>query len=165
MYILNDTRTSENSRQFSKIHQESHLKTISYQNRIVTVAGASKQTAILLVIYPSFIFTRGSGFTMMQAATAGFPIPASLQDLEREPYNLLPYPDAFDDSDEAARADSFEALVLQLEQSNRTLAVSASSISLFEDNGNDDDNDDKDCSETWNNEERTQALYTLVRYA
>mmetsp|Transcript_51008 Transcript_51008/g.153332 ORF Transcript_51008/g.153332 Transcript_51008/m.153332 type:complete len:172 (-) Transcript_51008:351-866(-) len=34
---------------------------------------------------------------------SSFPIPASLQDLERSPYDLLPYPPGFDDDDEAAR--------------------------------------------------------------
>jgi condensin complex subunit 1 len=49
--------------------------------------------------------------------------------LEREPYNLLPYPDDFDDTDEAARADSFQALVCLLEQGNTTLSNSNSSSS------------------------------------
>jgi condensin complex subunit 1 len=95
-----------------------------------------------------------------------FPIPTSLQDLEREPYNLLPYPDHFDDTDEAARADSFQALVLLLEQGNRTLRNSNSSSgggggldpSLFN-----DDPESLDHGSLWANEERVQALYTLVR--
>lgn len=84
---------------------------------------------------------------------SSFPIPASLQDLERAPYNLLPYPDDFQDSDEAARADSFSALVQQLQDSNSVL--SAGGLSLFQ--------EDADSSELWMDEDRVQALYTLVR--
>jgi len=84
----------------------------------------------------------------------GFPIPSALHDLERDPYNLLPYPETFDDDDEAARAESFDALVLLIESSNRTAANS--SMVLFESDGDDE--------EPWNNEDRMQALYTLVRY-
>lgn len=83
-----------------------------------------------------------------------FPIPSSLQDLEREPYDLLPYPSGFVDDNEATRADSFEQLVLFLEQGNRTLINSG--IDLF-DNVNSED------EEEWNCEDRIQALYTLVR--
>jgi condensin complex subunit 1 len=103
---------------------------------------------------------------VMQSAVSSFPIPSSLQDLEREPYNLLPYPDEFDDTDEAARADSFQALVVLLEQGNHTLSNSSSSSSggvdpsLFND---DPDNMEDGGSGLWNNEERVQALYTLVR--
>ena len=82
-----------------------------------------------------------------------FPIPSALHDLERAPYNLLPYPEDFDDDDEAARAESFDVLVLSIETSNRTLANS--SIVLFE--------SESEGEEAWNNEERMQALYTLVR--
>ena len=87
-----------------------------------------------------------------------FPIPASLQDLEREPYNLLPYPHDFEDDDEAARADSFVALVSLVERGNRSLE--AGGLSLFE-----IDTSDIDFTYTgpWNDEERIQALYTLVR--
>jgi condensin complex subunit 1 len=101
---------------------------------------------------------------MMQAAVSRFPIPSSLQDLEREPYNLLPYPDDFDDTDEAARADSFQALVCLLEQGNTTLSNSNSSSSagldpsLFN-----DDPESLDNESLWMNEDRVQALYTLVR--
>jgi condensin complex subunit 1 len=103
---------------------------------------------------------------MMQAAVSSFPIPSSLQDLEREPYNLLPYPDDFDDTDEAARADSFQALVYMLEEGNRTLSSSFSSSSagggldpsLFNDDPENSDNEG-----LWMKEERVQALYTLVR--
>ena len=84
-----------------------------------------------------------------------FPIPSSLQDLEREPYNLLPYPQDFDDDDEAARADSFNRLVDNIEQGNRTLQMEG--LSLFQDGGYDEG------SETWMDGERIQALYTLVR--
>jgi hypothetical protein len=69
-----------------------------------------------------------------------FTIPTSLQDLEREPFNLFPYPVEFRDDDEGARADSFEALVDLLEQGNRYLLEEAT-IDM----------------------ERLQALYTLVR--
>jgi hypothetical protein len=86
------------------------------------------------------------------APSSSFPIPSSLQDLERAPYNLLPYPHDFEDDDEAARADSFLALVHLVEQGNRTLVNG--SLSLFEDN--DDD-------EPWMDGDRIQALYTLVR--
>lgn len=86
-----------------------------------------------------------------------FPIPVSLHDLEREPYNLLPYPADFDDDDESARADSFAELVHGLEQGNRTLATGAS-MNLFV-----HDNDDDDEDELWMEESRVQSLYTLVR--
>lgn len=82
-----------------------------------------------------------------------FPIPAALHDLERAPYHLLPYPEDFDDDDEAARAESFDALVVYIESSNRTIA--SATIALFE--SEDDD------EEAWNDEARMQALYTLVR--
>ena len=82
-----------------------------------------------------------------------FPIPASLHDLERAPYNLLPYPYDFVDDDEAARADSFASLVDLVEHGNRTL--SCGGISLFESSEVDDD--------PWMDEDRVQALYTLVR--
>jgi condensin complex subunit 1 len=84
---------------------------------------------------------------------AAFPIPSALHDLERAPYNLLPYPEDFDDDDEAARAESFDALVIKIETSNRT--VVSSTMVLFESEEEDE--------EAWNDEERMQALYTLVR--
>ena len=84
-----------------------------------------------------------------------FPIPASLQDLEREPYNLLPYPEDFADGDEAARADSFEALVHSIEHGNQYLQ--SGGIGLFKD---DQETEEGDC---WNDSDRIQALYTLVR--
>lgn len=86
-------------------------------------------------------------------ARPSFPIPGALHDLERAPYNLLPYPEDFQDDDEASRAESFDALVVQLENGNRL--VLGGSIALFE--SEDDD------EELWNNEERMQAMYTLVR--
>jgi condensin complex subunit 1 len=82
-----------------------------------------------------------------------FHVPSVLQDLERDPYNLLPYPEDFDDDDEAARAQSFDLLVTFLETSNRI--VDNSSMLLFDAVEEDE--------EEWNNEERMQALYTLVR--
>jgi hypothetical protein len=81
-----------------------------------------------------------------------FPIPASLQDLEREPYNLLPYPHDFDDDDEAARAESFTKLVSFVEDGNSILARGG--IALFH---------TEEDEEPWLHEERVQALYTLVR--
>lgn len=88
----------------------------------------------------------------MASKAAAFPIPASLQDLERAPYNLLPYPENFDDDDEGARGDSFDALVDVLEGGNRILRNST--LALFE------LEDDED---PWNDLERIQAMYTLVR--
>lgn len=87
---------------------------------------------------------------------AKFPIPSTLQDLERDPYDLLPYPVGFADDDEATRADSFEQLVLYLEQGNRILVNSG--IEIFENVNNRDEE-----SQEWNSEDRIQALYTLVR--
>jgi len=84
-----------------------------------------------------------------------FPIPCALHDLESAPYNLLPYPENFDDDDEAARAESFDALVFQLEDGNRI--ISSATIVLFEPEDEDE--------EPWNDEERMQAIYTLVRKA
>ena len=83
---------------------------------------------------------------------AGFVIPASLPDLEREPYNLFPYPNDFQDDDEAIRAESFAELVRFVERGNRTL--NSASFNLF------DDDDDED---PWLEKARVQALYTLVR--
>ena len=84
-----------------------------------------------------------------------FPIPLTLSDLEREPYNLLPYPYDFKDDDEAARADSFVALVEQLNDGNRILQ--SADFNLFH-NNREDDEDRK-----WLDDDRMQALYTLVR--
>ena len=92
---------------------------------------------------------------MAPSQQSSFPIPSSLHDLERDPYNLLPYPFDFNDEDEAARADSFLELVHRLEQGNRTLSTGG--ICLFEPAENEED-------DAWMNEDRVQALYTLVRY-
>ena len=89
-------------------------------------------------------------------AESTFPIPSSLQDLEREPYNLLPYPYDFDDDDEEARALSFCRLVKILAVGNRRLATEG--MSLFNNENRFPDAD------KWMDEERMQALYTLVRY-
>jgi len=92
-----------------------------------------------------------------------FPIPSSLQDLEREPYNLLPYPAGFADDDEAARADSFDGLVTHLERGNRTLA--SGGMTLFEEAEEEQDGtcSDEGAFDPWMDEERVQAMYTLVR--
>lgn len=87
--------------------------------------------------------------------TSTFPIPSSLQDLERQPYNLLPYPMGFADDDEATRAESFDELVSLIERGNRTL--NNASIDLFETPEGEEGFDE------WNDQERIQALYTLVR--
>jgi len=85
-----------------------------------------------------------------------FPVPSCLQDLERAPYNLLPYPSSFNDIDEATRAESFEELLLVLENGNNVLKNGG--MLLF-----DDEDADEGFSE-WNDDDRIQALYTLVRY-
>jgi condensin complex subunit 1 len=85
-----------------------------------------------------------------------FPIPSVLQDLEKEPYNLLPYPAGFEDDDEATRANSFDQLVELIESGNRTLA--SGGLALFEVPEGEEEE-----FEQWNDEERVQALYTLVR--
>jgi len=89
------------------------------------------------------------------SSKSSFPVPSSLQDLERCPYNLLPYPIGFEDDDEASRAESFDKLVLLLERGNRTLISGGNA--LFKES-----NEEENCSK-WNDEERIQALYTLVR--
>jgi condensin complex subunit 1 len=88
----------------------------------------------------------------MAGGAATFPIPASLQDLERAPYNLLPYPENFDDDDEGARADSFDSLVDVLESGNRILVNSTLALFQLEEG-----------EDPWNDGERIQAMYTLVR--
>lgn len=82
-----------------------------------------------------------------------FPIPASLQDLERHPYNLLPYPNDFDDDNEAARAQSFDQLVELLEDGNKVLTRYGVQLFL----------EDDDDSPEWIDTQRMQALYTLAR--
>lgn len=91
---------------------------------------------------------------------SSFPIPSSFQELERDPYDLLPYPVGFADDDEATRADSFVQLVILLEQGNRTL--SNGGIELFEKSVEGTSFDGED-GQPWNCEDRIQALYTLVR--
>ena len=93
--------------------------------------------------------------TMTASTTeaSSFPIPSSLQDLEREPYNLLPYPHDFDDDDEAARADSFGRLVELIDQGNQLLL--SEGILLFQ---------TYEGQVPWLQTDRVQALYTLVRY-
>jgi hypothetical protein len=93
---------------------------------------------------------------MAASPSSQFPIPSTLQDLEREPYNLLPYPDDFKDDDDASRADSFGALVLKLEQGNRFLTMQY-------DEAADDDDEDENADDEWMEEGRLQAMYTLVR--
>ena len=94
-----------------------------------------------------------------------FPIPTSLQDLESSPYHLLPYPANFDDVDEAARADSFDALVELVERGNRTLINGG--MVLFEEEGGGEEGGEEEGGEggydPWMDTERVQALYTLVR--
>jgi hypothetical protein len=99
-----------------------------------------------------------------------FPIPSSLQDLEREPYNLEPYPRDFDDrGDEASRADSFQSLVQSLQQGNRNLRAAGGAAFTYQQeqesqsqNNHDNEVDDED--DAWMDRERVQNLYTLVRY-
>jgi hypothetical protein len=90
------------------------------------------------------------------APKSSFPIPSTLQDLEREPYNLLPYPEEFDDDDDDARADSFSTLVNKIEQGNRYLTMQ------YDQQGDGDDEDEVE-EEQWMEEGRLQAIYTLVR--
>ena len=92
-----------------------------------------------------------------------FPIPSSFQELEREPYNLLPYPTDFDDDDEAARADSFCQLVELIERGNQSLL--SDGLYLFQKQS--ESSGDPNVIEghnPWMDGERVQALYTLVRY-
>ena len=91
--------------------------------------------------------------TASTTEASSFPIPSSLQDLEREPYNLLPYPHDFDDDDEAARADSFGRLVELIDQGNQLLL--SEGILLFQ---------TYEGQVPWLQTDRVQALYTLVRY-
>ena len=105
-----------------------------------------------------------------------FPIPVSIHDLEREPYNLLPYPNDFeDDNDDETRNYSFQKLIQCIEQGNRCLNGNGTSagksdghmmMNLFMPTPNDDstDADFEGEDEPWMDEVRIQALYTLVRY-
>mmetsp|Transcript_21819 Transcript_21819/g.45861 ORF Transcript_21819/g.45861 Transcript_21819/m.45861 type:complete len:1356 (+) Transcript_21819:199-4266(+) len=86
-----------------------------------------------------------------------FPIPSSLQELESQPYNLLPYPHDFEDDDEASRAESFDRLVRLLENGNRSLI--SCGMGLFEV----DEGEEEGEYDVWNDGDRVQALYTLVR--
>ena len=88
----------------------------------------------------------------MSKESATFPIPASLQDLERPPYNLSPYPENFAHDDEGARADSFDSLVDIIEDGNRIL-TNSSQVLFHTEEGDD----------PWNDNERIQAMYTVVR--
>lgn len=88
-----------------------------------------------------------------------FTIPSSLQDLEREPHNLFPYPLEFQDNDEAERVESFNALVELVEETNQTLTVQ-----FMNDSDDDDEEEEEESTEPWIDRGRFQALYTLVRY-
>ena len=86
---------------------------------------------------------------------ASFSIPTSLQDLEREPYSLLPYPAGFEDNDEGTRANSFDKLVNSVQRGNEVLrSVGISLFSIV---------DSENSFDEWNDSVRIQALYTLVR--
>ncbi|GKY94720.1 hypothetical protein MPSEU_000437500 [Mayamaea pseudoterrestris] len=93
----------------------------------------------------------------MAPSASCFPIPSTLQDLEREPYNLLPYPDDFNDDDDEARDDSFSALVRKVEHGNRYLTMQ------YDQQNNSGDDEDEEEDEQWMEEGRLQAIYTLVR--
>ena len=95
------------------------------------------------------------------AVESRFPIPASFPDLEHEPYNLLPYPNDFEDDDEAARADSFCQLVTLIERGNQSLL--AGGLYLFQEQQG-SDKGAVEFEEKWMDGDRVQALYTLVRY-
>lgn len=88
---------------------------------------------------------------------SAFPIPSSLQELESQPYNLLPYPHDFEDDDEASRAESFDRLIRLLENGNRSLM--SCGMGLFEV----DEGEEEGEYDVWNDGDRVQALYTLVR--
>ena len=118
-----------------------------------------------LLLYGNIMSISGGG----GSSSSAFPIPSSLSELEGAPYNLQPYPPDFDDDDEAARAESFGRLIRLLENGNRSLL--SSGMGLFETEGGGsgggdgdgaDDEEDVDY-DVWNDNERMQALYTLVR--
>jgi hypothetical protein len=88
----------------------------------------------------------------MTGFSSPFQIPESLQDLEREPYNLLPYPYDFNDGDEIARAESFASLLDTLEEGNQDLL--SADMDFFQ---------QQDAEHEWMNDDRLQYLYTLVR--
>ena len=81
-----------------------------------------------------------------------FPIPPAFTLLESSPYNLLPYPVDFNDDDESCRAESFDRLISFIEAGNRSL--NCGGLDLFE---------EEEGGDEWNDGERVQALYTLVR--
>ena len=85
----------------------------------------------------------------MRIATP-FAIPSSLQHLEHDPYNLDPYPDDFNDHNEETRTESFERLILRVNEGNRWLRADVW----------DEEEDDED---QWMDQARLQILYTLVR--
>jgi condensin complex subunit 1 len=88
-------------------------------------------------------------------AEGTFPIPSSFQDLERSPYNLIPYPIGFEDNDEATRAESFDELIAFIQTGNGILK--SGGAALFETPVGEEGFDE------WCDQERIQALYTLVR--
>jgi hypothetical protein len=104
-----------------------------------------------------------------------FPIPMSLPDLEREPYNLLPYPYDFEDDDknDTIRIRSFAKLLQYVEQGNRCLNNNNYNhhhhdketfpMDLFH-TATTSNTYDEESDEPWMDETRVQALYTLVRY-
>jgi len=98
----------------------------------------------------------------MPEETSRFPIPSSLQDLEREPYNLIPYPHDFDDDDEAARADSFCQLVTLIERGNSSLLTGGLYLFQQQQQQHNDPNVEE-IYDPWMDGERVQAMYTLVR--
>uniref|UniRef100_A0A7S3VCC6 Condensin complex subunit 1 C-terminal domain-containing protein n=1 Tax=Chaetoceros debilis TaxID=122233 RepID=A0A7S3VCC6_9STRA len=116
-----------------------------------------------------------SSSSLSSTPKSTFPIPSTLSDLESHPYDLLPYPIDFADDDEATRASSFLQLVQFVEDGNAELAsgMRRHDMSMFENNGAGDHNDDRNGNRDqegmlmsmsmWCNEERLQALYTLVR--
>jgi hypothetical protein len=87
---------------------------------------------------------------MVATPEPSFIVPSCLQDLERSPYNLLPYPEGFDESNEATRSTSFELLLDIVREGNGRL--NSRGISLFFDD-----------EEVWLDDNRMQSLYTLVR--
>ena len=95
-------------------------------------------------------------------SNSNFPIPSSLQDLEREPHNLLPYPVDFADDDEAQRAESFDSLVQLIERGNQELMADQGGLP---EDGDEDavDGEPSTSPSTWMDEDRLQAIYTLVR--
>jgi len=121
---------------------------------------------------------------MMESTSSRFAIPSTLQDLEREPHCLDPYPDDFQTDDPHG---SFERLVQLVESGNQALRFvlaggdnteEAQSTILEEEEDEEGDEfrgDDEDEEGSAGNRavptekpfiepNRFQALYTLVRY-